>query len=283
MPEQMVDGEPDTDVEPTPSVVDAEGQFSESWMDLLDEDLRENDTLKRFKSLNELAKSHNNLRRTVGADTIRVPGKNAGDEEWAEVYQALGRPDAPDQYHLDKPEDVPDEFFDESRVEKAKEVYHKLGLSQKQAEALLAFDLEYEKEVDATMAKAEQQQHEEAGQALKKEWGAQYDAKLHAGNLAFEIGAEGNAALKAKVEEKYGNDPDLIRLMANIGARLEEHKIVNQDAQASESVSTIQDRIDEALHDPAYFDKKHPKHQRLVKEVTKLYQEKAKAQAQTPG
>lgn len=258
-------------------VVDAEGNFQEGWRDSLDEGIRGEACLDRIKTLGDMAKSYVSAQKTFGANRVVVPGEKATDEEWDAFYTAGGRPGAPEGYNLQRPEDLPEELFDEAIVTEAKTLFHKIGLNQKQADALLAFDATRALAGRKAGEDAETMRVKETGDALRKDWGVNYDRNVHLGNVAIEMGVDGNAELKARVVGRFGNDPDFIRFAANIGAQFDEHKIVHQSQSARETAGQIDTKIAEAMASEAYNDRKHPQHKSQVALVTELHKKKAAA------
>lgn len=69
-----------------------------------------------------------------------------------------------------------------------------------------------------------------------------------------------------RLDAKFGNDPDFIRLMANIGKELGEDKPAAAGATQAEA-NTLEDL---KAH-PAYMDAKHPEHRSVNARVTALY------------
>jgi hypothetical protein len=78
----------------------------------------------------------------------------------------------------------------------------------------------------------------------------------------------GDDETRAKLESKFGNDPDFIRLMARIGGELREDPGV-QGITAAE-----QDSLQSLMAHPAYLDNKHPEHASTVAKARALYQKK---------
>lgn len=69
----------------------------------------------------------------------------------------------------------------------------------------------------------------------------------------------------ARIDKKFGNDPDFIRLMAKIGGELGEDKPVG-------GLSPVEtETLDSLKQHPAYFDAKHPEHKLITAKVTALY------------
>lgn len=108
----------------------------------------------------------------VGADKntlIKIPKPaEDGTVDYSEVYKALGRPEKAEDYKLG------DNDFAKAAASKL----YELGLSAKQAEGLAAFMAEQ----DAYIKKNEEDKWndgvEKGIEALKKEWGADFDVKV---------------------------------------------------------------------------------------------------------
>ena len=69
-----------------------------AFINTLPEELQTEPSLRNFTDAAGLAKSYVHAQKMIGADKLPLPGKSATDEEWNNVYQKLGRPNAADQY-----------------------------------------------------------------------------------------------------------------------------------------------------------------------------------------
>jgi hypothetical protein len=76
----------------------------------------------------------------------------------------------------------------------------------------------------------------------------------------------GSPELQARLESKFGSDPDFIRLMARVGSSMGEDRPPQQALSAAES-----DTLAALMAHPAYFDSKHPEHSIIVRKATELY------------
>ena len=73
----------------------------------------------------------------------------------------------------------------------------------------------------------------------------------------------------ARLEQKFGNDPDFIRLMAKIGGEL------GEDTGAPQGISSVeQETLESLISSPAYMDAKHPDHAKTVAKTRALYAKK---------
>ena len=152
---------------------------------------------KHFKDANELVKSYQNIEKLSGVDKnelIRIPKAKEGEEaDYSEVWKALGRPDKAEDYGL----------ADNDFAKAAGEEMHKLGLSVKQAKALSDFIDKYSAEHQQQDQSAREAELDKAAasqqEALKKEWGADFDRNLEVARTAV-----------ADLKDKLGLDGDVL-------------------------------------------------------------------------
>ena len=78
---------PEVTEQSTPEVQSTLSEIS-NWRDSLAEDLRSEPSLKDFKDINSLAKSHVSAQKMLGG-SIRIPGEDASDEARQEFYSKL--------------------------------------------------------------------------------------------------------------------------------------------------------------------------------------------------
>lgn len=104
---------------------------------------------------------------------------------------------------------------------------------------------------------------------LRKDWAT--DDQLQRGlEQAYRASAAyaGSEEVRARLEQKFGNDPDFIRLMARIGNELQEDRPPAGITQAES------DTLESLMKSPAYFDAKHPDHAVTVRKAQALYAKK---------
>ena len=262
---------------PPQSIVNTDGTLVENWHTLAPEgyeELRNSETLPRFKKFWDLGKSYENVRRQVPLDKIAMPNDNFTDEDWNQWYQAGGRPETAEDYNIQRPDDFPEQFWDVDRTKGFQKLFHEIGLSKKQAEKLV----EYNNKEVLEHLKAQEQREEQDFNAIQdklhSEWGSAYDQKVHIGNTAIEKGCENvkDPDFKERVLEKVNKDPDLIRLCSNLGSKFVESRII--ETPQIPTPGDIQSQIDKAVADPSYLSEKHPNHKRQVELVHKLFEEK---------
>lgn len=253
-------------------IINEDGTFSETWMEALPEELREDATLKSIQDFPSMAKMLVSGQKMVGKDKIVVPGKESTDEDWGNIFDRLGRPEKSEGYKLEKPELPEDMPWDDRLVSSFQDIAHKTGLLPKQAKDVYDWYNGVAKAVHLENQRIEQETFEGAEAALKKEWGQAYDQKLELAQTAVRAFA-GEDEIKAIEEEGLGNDPRVIKLFANIGSAISEDKLKGV-YQVSTPVE-VQSEINKVLGDPEhpYHQKKHPEHASAVNAMQELYKQ----------
>ena len=78
----------------------------------------------------------------------------------------------------------------------------------------------------------------------------------------------GTEETRGKLEAKFGNDPDFIRLMARIGGEL------GEDSPPAGLSGAESQTLESLVAHPAYLDRKHPEHARVVAQTKAMYAKK---------
>jgi hypothetical protein len=193
-------------------------ETTSSWFDTLHEDLKLEKTLSKFNTEdghNKLAESYVNLEKRLGKSVI-VPGDNATEKDVQDFRKKLGIPDSPDKYTLKYPEHEHIKV-DETLDKEWRGLAHKIGLTPKQAQAMTEYEFE---RIDRAI-RLQNENRQKAEDDLRKEFGNGYDDVVERANNTLRTFA--SEAQKEYVKEHYGNDPELIRIFAGIGAQMGEH------------------------------------------------------------
>ena len=210
----------------TPSMFGEDGNFSENWTHTLsDTSLHDNQTLKSAKTVEALATMTVSAQKMVGADKVAILNEASSEVEIDAWHKAGGRPDTAADYGFARPEALPEEHYNQELATAAQELFHKLGISKKQADAIFEFN---NNTVIAQLAKKVQDAELEvttSKEGLYADWGNAYEQKKHDGDVAINKGTEGE---KEGFKERFlnipladgtvlGNHPDFIRHNANLG------------------------------------------------------------------
>jgi len=233
-----------------------DGTLLEGWQSTLPEGYQNEPSLKTVKDAKILAKMFVDTKRMVGKNTIKVPDEHSPKDEWSEYYRIGGRPDTVEDYGLAVPEGFPPEFaeqvFPADKIAKWQQRFFDGGVSKKAANQFIA-EFANDALADIQNAKiAEEAQLAELTSGLSKDWGNAYDQHIHFGNIAIEEGTMGNQEFKDRVVAKVQKDPDLTRLLANLGGKFSEGK--SPEFTNIPTPSDLQTQIDELMANPILTD-----------------------------
>ena len=262
-----------TQTQTTPqSIVDAQGNLSDNWYESFEsEEIKNAPSLRNFKSMEGLVKSFLSAQRMVGKSphAVVIPDENATDEERAEFFTKIGRPESPDEYDIKPPENIEElglQWSDESAKAFANKA-HELGLTNKQAQDLVNWHNEIT--VGSIKSADEQigQEYEQATQELKKEWGNAYDSNVKlVDTFINKLGLS-----ELVINKGLANDPTFIKAMRGIAMKTSEDKFIEGDVH--DTPSNAQEEINRIMGDKnhPYFNQDHPAHGDAVKKMNQLY------------
>ena len=197
---------------------------ADDWRSDLPEDLRK--TAERFTSKADALRAIVALQKREGH--VRVPGKDASEEEKAAYRKAIGIPDKPEAYEFPEAKDITDEI--KASREAWGKRFHDLGIPKPAAKALMEMvteDVEkhFSAQVEADKAFAKAQE-----EALRNEWkGPEFEKNKTLANRAFAEVAN-RAGLKiedlTKIETKDGrfllDRAEIVKLFSIIGREMDE-------------------------------------------------------------
>lgn len=273
MNERLMNDEPVDGGAPLESSVPvAETSETSNWFDGFGEDIKSNQNITKFSSAEELAKSYINAQRLIGAEKIPMP---VTDEDWANTYSRLGRPDSADGYTIEAGEGVE---VDSEKQKAFLSLAHEIGLSQKQAQALASFDFESTKAASDSHHASLVQANEEAVNSLKKDWGHSFDKNVKIANRAVQqFASEGDLEFlqTAKVDGvALGNHPAILKLLANVGnGMIESGQLEGKGNDNVMSPQQVKEQQNKLMGHPAYFDRNHPEHSAIVRQVSELFKQ----------
>lgn len=163
-----------------------------------------------------------NAEKALGSDKIALPKGDNDQAGWDAIFKAAGRPDAPDKYTFKLPD-----TYDKDFVGGFKEVAHKAGIGDKQANALATWFAESgQKAVATRQAEADAKNELELTQ-VKAEQGANYGDYTKVG-LAAATALKLAEADIDKLEGVLGTKRTLDMLYA-IGQGMKEGKFTSSD------------------------------------------------------
>ena len=235
----------------------------ESWTAGLPEDIRSNESLRKFADFGALAKGYLEMDAYRGS-SVALPGEGASGEDWAAFYGKVGWPETADGYRV--PRNLPDGFeFTAKELSAARDVFHQAGLSDRQAQAML-----YQVAVRATdVQAAAEKAHEEGMAKLRETWGDKFDAHTEVGRRAgIALGLPEDQA--RALEEAIGSSHLAWQALHAIGVKLGEDRLIHSDSsQLKTGTAEAQRRIDQVRG--AFNLGEHSDHQSAIDEMYELY------------
>lgn len=250
-------------------IIDETGKFVDGWQNALPENIRAEKCLNGFTDIAGMAKSLVHAQRMVGTNKVVLPSDKSLPEEWETFYNAVGRPKTKDDYAFTIPEKLKGNY-DEKTVAAAKETFHKLGLTQKQAEGIFNLNNSLTEQAHQFIAAQSEKAKADAEAQLRGKWKDNFDANMHIANRI--ISENTDAATKDKLLAKIGNDPDVAEFLATVGLKFMEHKpIIAADTNAP---FEVQQQISELMNTTAYSNATHPDHKSTVQRVQALFNQK---------
>lgn len=242
------------------------------FQNLIPEEYKEEKSLQNFSNMDDFVKSYLHSQKLVGADKIPVPNKLATDDDWNTVYERLGRPESPEGYSYELPEESK---VDDTTLKAFSAEAHKLGLLPKQAQGIMNYYNSLAEQSDKSLEFRDETARAEAEIELRKEYGPAYDLKVtQARNLATNtLGADFLRNTILEDGSSLGNNPQIVRAFADLASKLSEDSMVQGEVASAMTVKEIDGEID-TLTQPgsAYWDKTHINHKKAVDEVQRLYE-----------
>jgi hypothetical protein len=252
------------------SAIRDDGSFEAGWQDHLDGDYAAAaNTVANYKTLPEMAKGLYEARRALSQrdERVAVPGADATPEQISKYREALGVPEKYEEYPLSKPEDLPDDMWDEKAATQYKELFHKLNVSPKAASEIVNTYLKMEQGRAEMMQAHQAGEMQRARQELQNEFGSELTKQLDlARRLALTAGVDPN--------DPAFNSPAVVKALAFAGRNMGEDRMVS--SQESGGMQSGMARAKDISQNP-----QNPMHERyragdpdVVALVTKLIQGK---------
>tara|TARA_R110000765_G_scaffold389263_3_gene481682 strand:- start:1465 stop:2247 length:783 start_codon:yes stop_codon:yes gene_type:complete len=237
-----------------------------NFLESIPEELRSEPSLRNFQDAGSLAKSYVHAQRMIGRENVTIPGKSATPDEWRQVYQKLGAPDAADAYQI--------EGMDDTVAGQFRQQAFDAGLSQQQATAVSDFYKGQQTSQNEAMKKAGEDAIYDSEQELRQEYGKAFEQKVQgAQNAAKQLlgGVEIFETLQLADGRMLGDHPDIIRMFSTLAGQIGEDQLIGETSEMVMTPAEASRQIaDLTKTNGPYFDKRHPEHQHYVDEVYRL-------------
>jgi len=209
--------------------ISKDGNLNEGWLDnIAGGELKDNPTLNNFKSLEGMAKTLVNQQSMIKRDHIAKPTDSSPPEEWAAYYNAGGRPESVDGY------DITAEAVDanyEYSMDGEKDLLawaHENGLSNKQANALVARTRNQHIENRNAKDALYNVTQNEAEARLQDQWGSEFANNLKVAQNAMNLSGIKDMIYSLKLE----NNPTAIQMLYEVGMSMKEDVMGSTDVSA---------------------------------------------------
>lgn len=207
--------------------------------------------------------------KLVGKKTIGMPDENSSEEEWAKLYDRLGRPVAADKYEVKRAEGLPPELIDEEGMKSFLGAAYKAGLNQKQVSALVSeFDRQLLEGAKRSAA-AEEARKGEAVSELRKLWGSDLQEKVERAQQTLNI-LDPQETID---REKLRNNVQVIQLLSSFS-----DKVLGDTLPKGTDggpISDIEDRLAVLMSSPAFANEMSLDHDKIMTEYKMLMQKRS--------
>lgn len=230
---------------------------------------------KGWTSPDDAVKSYQNLeklQRTPAARTLVIPDREDDAEGWTQIHARLGRPDAPTGYKLEGYEAAEGQTDLVSGEDGFLAVAHANGLSQRAANALYQWYVQ--REGGQTEASAERLavEHTAGLEKMKTTWGQAFEKNIGVARHASRTLGVSEEEL-SKLEDALGTEW-LMTTFHRIGSSLGGEPQLGGTEPTSRglgvSPAEAQAKLNELLHDPAFYHRYVEGHPGAMAEVQKL-------------
>lgn len=249
------------------------------WQDSLEGALKTDPLFRGYKTVDELAKAHAHLTKLKGAkasELLKIPAKprDQDPEAWAAVDAVRGVPADPAEYKIEL---APEAAADAGELAgQLRELGAEAKLDPHQMAAVVAKLNGLGKAAAEAEAKALDAETAATTEALKKEWGAQYEGNQRGiGKLIRDaLGGEIDEAAAADLQTQIGSNLTVARVLAHALGKMAEPESPEGEPQRTATRQMTPAQAGAALNafyaDPekvkALNDKSNPQHAAVLAE-----------------
>lgn len=228
-----------------------DGKFAPDWFKDLPGGLAEREAhWQKYPTIEHVFRDNARMATLLGqrADGVAIPKPDSPPEVVEAFRAALGVPQeaTAEAYGIRKPDSLPNGVeWDQAQAESFAAKAHELSLTPQQVKALTDWRLEQEAAAAAryseSMQQAEEAAFREAQKAIEKEWGTKMPEKVA---LAQRAALTAGYTLEQINSEPIFRNPNVARMLATLGERLGEDKLVQVGSSTSGSVGNRQKAMD---------------------------------------
>lgn len=208
--------------------------------------------VEKIKSQDDVWKTLDNAQSLIGKKQQIVPSDGATEEDWNNFYKTIGRPEDAKGYKFKPVENLPQGIDLAPIHEKASSIFHKAGLTPKQAETVWDMYIKDELEtVSKTTGETKEQQaklDKEFDEVVNKEFGDKYDtASKNAQDMINKYVPESLRGAYSEIAEKPKALAAVIKALDSAHAEIDrvkkeygkEGKLTSGDQSTGESATEV--------------------------------------------
>lgn len=254
-------------VEQPVDILNDEGKFNESWRNALPDELGKHSIFEKYDNPLDLIKGSINAQSQVGKKAEEFwQSEDINDIEARK--QIMGVPKNASEYTFELNNIPEGTEVDETRMGDFKNLAYDLGLSQKQAEALMNWEIESSAKNLDDINRVEELTIQESEEKLRKEWaGDKYEYNMgKVSNVMDYLGLN-----EFKDDPAIGNNVDFIKtIFEKVVPLIEEDKIIEKGME--QNYATISDQLSSIEQEMQRYEGNTGEHayQQLIKERQSL-------------
>lgn len=240
----------------------------DAWANIVNERFKDDTVALNTKSPLDAVEQLRNAQKLLGKKRLPEPQDDWKKEDWDAFYNGLGRPAKAEEYKLGE---VPEKFKDKISPEFMKEastMLHEAGLTGKQYEKAMGAYFGWLDKATAAKEAADVEAFSAAETALKKELGAEYEAKVNLANNLIRTFADAETS-EFLATSGLGNNPGVIRMMMKIADQFKDDDAIGASINSNLSgENQAKKEIADMKGDPDFqkrlFDETHAGHRQAV-------------------
>ena len=255
------------------SVTGGNDGASASWRNSLPDDLKNEKTFERFKTVDDLARSYKSLQvefyNSGKADAVIPPKPDAPKDAWDKFYNKLGRPESLDKYDIKLGDDLAKKVtLEDHEIATIKQNAFDAGLTPKQAQKQLEMYAAGKVNAIEKVVLEDTSKFNQAEAALKARWGDKYEEQKNLTKTMLTRFLP--ADLKEKVAD-ISNNPVIVEVMHEMSKLFKEDTILGDNGSvASQTPEEMRAESRRLMMTDEFKNPRHPLHDQTKAKVSEL-------------